>query len=332
MRRSISVTRRQVGRLALAGAMVAAAQTTLAQVWPGKTIRIVYPYAGGGVGDAIFRLLEPGLEQRFKQPFFIDNKAGAAGNIGTGDAVRAAPDGYTFLLAPTGNYSVNQYLFKLGFDPLSQLEPVVAIADAPLFAVVSPAVTATSLKQLSDQVRATGSRFNYGSPGAGSPSHLAGASFSLMHGNVVEHISFRGTAPMTQSMLANDVQMAFPTQLAVAAQLKAGRLRPLAVLSKQRMPDLPDVPTSAEAGFPDLVFGNWWVLSAPKGTDPAVINRLSTEIRQLLGEPEIKAKLVEMGQTPLGYGPAETAAFMRAEALKYKTLIERTGIRLDPTN
>ena len=330
MRTSNSVTRRQVGRVAIAAGLAAATGSTLAQTWPGKPIRIVYPYAGGGVGDAIFRLFEPSLEQRLKQSFFIENKAGAAGNIGTSDAVHATPDGYTFLLAPTGNYSVNQYLFKLGFDPLSQLEPVVAIADAPLLAVVSPGVTATSLKQLSDQVRATGSRFNYGSPGAGSPSHLAGASFSLMHGNAVEHISFRGTAPMTQSMLSNDVQMAFPTLLAVAAQVKAGKLRPLAVLSKQRIPELPEVPTAAEAGFPELLFGNWWVLSAPKGTAPSVISRLSTEIRQLMADPEIKRKLLDMGQVPLGYGPAETAAFMRAESTKYKTLIERTGIRLDP--
>ena len=330
MRTSNSVTRRQVGRVAIAAGLAAATGSTLAQTWPGKPIRIVYPYAGGGVGDAIFRLFEPSLEQRLKQSFFIENKAGAAGNIGTSDAVHATPDGYTFLLAPTGNYSVNQYLFKLGFDPLSQLEPVVAIADAPLLAVVSPGVTATSLKQLSDQVRAPGSRFNYGSPGAGSPSHLAGASFSLMHGNAVEHISFRGTAPMTQSMLSNDVQMAFPTLLAVAAQVKAGKLRPLAVLSKQRIPELPEVPTAAEAGFPELLFGNWWVLSAPKGTAPSVISRLSTEIRQLMAEPEIKRKLLDMGQVPLGYGPAETAAFIRAESTKYKTLIERTGIRLDP--
>ncbi len=330
MTTSNTMTRRQVGRVAIAAGMAAATGSALAQAWPSKTIRIVYPYAGGGVGDAIFRLLEQGLEQRFKQAFFIENKAGAGGNIGTGDVVRAAPDGHTFLLAPTGNYSVNQHLFKLGYDPLAQLDPVVALADAPLLVVVSPGVTATSLKQLSDQVRANGSRFNYGSPGAGSPSHLAGASFSLMHGNAVEHISFRGTAPMTQSMLANEVQMAFPTLLAVGAQVKAGKLRPLAVLSKQRIPELPDVPTAAEAGFPDLLFGNWWVLSAPKGTDPAVINRVSTEIRQLMADPEIKRKLVDMGQVPLAYGPTETAAFMRAESTKYKTLIERSGIRLDP--
>lgn len=324
------VTRRQFTQSAIAlGLGAGFAPSLLAQQgWPSKPIRIVYPYSGG-VGDAMFRLLEPALEQRFKQAFVIESKPGAAGNIGTAEAVRAAPDGHTFLLAPTGNYSVNQYLFKLNYDALAELEPVVAMADAPLIAVVAPNVTATSLKQLSEQVRVPGSRFNFGSPGAGSPSHLAGSSFSLMHGGVIEHISFKGTGPMVQAMLAGDVQLAFPTLLPVQGQLKAGRLRALAVLSKQRLPELPNVPTAAEAGFPDLVFGNWWVLSAPKGTDAAVINRVSTEIRQQLADPTIRARLAEMGNVTLGYGPGETAAFIRAEAAKYKTLIERTGIRLD---
>lgn len=321
--------RRKFAQFGLAFGAAALGPSGWAQGWPSRPIRIVYPYAGGGVGDAMFRFLEAGLEQRFAQAFFLDIKAGAAGNIGTGEVVRAAADGHTLLMAPTANNSVNQYLFKLGFDPLAQLEPVVAIADAPLLAVVGPGVTATSLRQFSEQVRAPGSRFNYGSPGAGSPTHLAGASFSLAHGSGMEHIAFKGTAPMVQSMLANDVQIAFPTLTPVLGQLKAGKLRALAVLAKQRLPELPDVPTTAEAGFPDLVFGNWWVLSAPKGTDPAVVNRLSTEIRQLLADPAVRAKFAEIGHVPLGYGPGETAAFVRAEAAKYKTLIERTGIRLD---
>lgn len=324
-----TISRRSLGRFGLAVGLASLGRSASAQAWPSRPIRVIYPYQGGGVGDAMIHLMEPVLEQRFKQAFFLDIKSGAAGNIGTAEAVRAAPDGYTLLMAPTANYSVNQYLFKLGFDPLTQLDPVVAIAEAPLIAVVGPGVTTSSLKQISEQVRAPGSRFNYGSPGAGSPTHLAGASFSLLHGNVMEHISFRGTAPMVQAMLSSDVQIAFPTLTPVLGQLKAGKLRALAVLSKQRLPELPDVPTAAEAGFPDLVFGNWWVLSAPRGTDPALINRLSAEIRQLLTDPAMRAKFGEIGHVPLGYGPAETAAFVRAEAGKYKSLIERTGIRLE---
>lgn len=320
---------RHLGRIALVVGLATLGQMAWAQAWPAKPIRIVSPYAAGGVGDTIFRLMAPALEERLGQRFVIDNKTGAAGNIGTSEVVRAAPDGYTFLLAPTANHAVNQHLFKLGFDPLTQLDPVGTIAEAPLIAVVGPAVTATSLKQLAAQVRSSGGKFNYGSPGAGSPTHLAGASFSLMNGNAMEHIGYRGTPPMVQALLAGDLQLAFPTLTPVAAQIKAGKLHALAVLSSQRMAELPNVPTAAEAGFPELVFGNWWVLSAPKGTDPAVIARLGNEIRQLLSDPAIKARLGEMGHVPLGLSPVETAAFVRAESAKYKTLIERTGIRLD---
>lgn len=325
----LRIDRRRLAQIALAFASAPLSTTTRAQSWPSRPVRVVYPYAGGGVGDAMFRFLEGPLRQKFGQAFFIDIKAGAGGNIGAADVARAAPDGHTLLMAPTANFSVNQYLFKLGFDPLAQLEPIATMANAPLLAVVGPDVPATSLRQLADLVRAPGSRFNYGSPGAGSPTHLAGASFALANGNTMEHIAFKGTAPMVQSMLAGDVQLAFPTLTPVLGQLKAGRLRALAVLARQRLPELPEVPSVVEAGFPDLVFGNWWMLAAPKGCDAAVVARLGTEVRQLLSDPAIQAKFAEIGHVPLVMTPAESAAFVRAEAAKFKTLIERTGIRIE---
>lgn len=325
----LRIDRRRLAQIALAFASAPLSTTTRAQSWPSRPVRVVYPYAGGGVGDAMFRFLEGPLRQKFGQAFFIDIKAGAGGNIGAADVARAAPDGHTLLMAPTANFSVNQYLFKLGFDPLAQLEPIATVANAPLLAVVGPDVPATSLRQLADLVRAPGSRFNYGSPGAGSPTHLAGASFALANGNTMEHIAFKGTAPMVQSMLAGDVQVAFPTLTPVLGQLKAGRLRALAVLARQRLPELPEVPSVVEAGFPDLVFGNWWMLAAPKGCDPAVVARLGAEVRQLLSDPAIQAKFAEIGHVPLVMTPAESAAFVRAEAAKFKTLIERTGIRIE---
>jgi len=321
--------RRRLAQIALVLAIAPPWTAARAQSWPSRPVRVVYPYAGGGVGDAMFRFLEGPLRQRFGQAFFLDIKAGAGGNIGASDVARAAPDGHTLLMAPTGNYSVNQYLYKLGFDPLAQFEPIATVANAPLLAVVGPQVAATSLRQLADLVRTPGSRFNYGSPGAGSPTHLAGASFSLAHGNAMEHIAFKGTAPMVQSMLAGDVQVAFPTLTPVLGQLKAGRLRALAVLARQRLPELPEVPSVVEAGFPDLVFGNWWLLAAPKGIDAAVVARLGAEIRQLLSEPAIQAKFAEIGHEPLIMSPGESAAFVRAEAAKFKSLIERTGIRIE---
>lgn len=321
-----------LGRCALVAAGTAAASSggrAFAQTWPGRPVRIVYPYQGGGVGDAMVHFMEPALEQRFKQAFFLETRPGAGGNIGTSEVVRAAPDGHTFVMGATANYAVNQYLYKLGYDPLTQLEPVVAVADAPLLAVVGPNVTATSLRQLAEQIRAPGARFNYGSPGAGSPTHLAGASFGLMLNSSMEHISFKGVAPMAQSMLSGDVQLAFPTLTVVSGHLKTGKLRALAVLSRQRLPDLPDVPTAAEAGFPELLFGNWWVLAAPRGTPSAIVQSLGDEVRQILRDPAIRARIGEMGHVPLGYDAAETASFVRGEAAKYRTLIERTGIRIE---
>jgi tripartite-type tricarboxylate transporter receptor subunit TctC len=322
------ITRRlAAGALGLACTLVLGVAS--AQDWPGKPIRIVSPYAAGGVGDTIFRLLSPALEARLGQRFLIDNKTGAAGNIGAQEVVRAAPDGYTFLMAPTANYVVNQHLFKLDFNALTQLDPVTTIATAPLIAVVGAKVTATTLQQFATQSKVPGTKFNFGSPGAGSPTHLAGAYFALAQANGMEHIAYRGTPPMTQALLAGDIQLAFPTLTPVVGQLKAGTLKAVAVMASQRLAELPNVPTAAEAGFPDMLFGNWWTLAAPKGTDTRILNRLHQEIRTLLADPAIVAKLLEIGHVPMGLGPAESSAFMRTESAQFKSLIDRTGIRVD---
>ena len=297
--------------------------------WPTKPVRIVSPYAAGGVGDVLFRIIGPALEAKLGQRFLMDNKTGAAGNIGTGEVINAKPDGYTFLIAPTANYAVNQHLFgNLNFDPVAQLDAVVTISEAPLIAVVGPNGPA-SLKELAQMVRSNPGKYNYGSPGSGSPTHLAGVSFSQLHGNTMMHIAYRGGPPMVMAMLAGDVQLAFPTVTTVATQLKAGKLKAVAVMGNQRIADLPGVPTAVEAGFPELLFGNWWVLAAPKGTDPKIVNRLSTEVRAILADPAIRAKLAEVGQTTLALGPQESTNFVRTESNRFKTLIERNGIKLE---
>ena len=326
--RTLSLNRRliscSIGLVCALGAGLATAQD-----WPSKPIRIVSPYAAGGVGDTIFRILAPTLEAKLGQRFVIDNKTGAAGNIGAQEVVRAAPDGYTFLMAPTANYAVNQHLFKLDFNPNTQLDPVVTIANAPLIAVVGSKVNASTLKQFAALAKAPGAKFNFGSPGAGSPTHLAGASFALSQANGMEHIAYRGTPPLTQALLAGDIQLAFPTLTPVVGQLKAGTLKAVAVMAAQRLSELPNVPTAAEAGFPDMLFGNWWTLAAPKGTDPKIMNRLHMEISTLLSEPAIVAKLLDIGHVPMGLSPAESVNFIRTESAQFKALIDRTGIRVD---
>ena len=295
--------------------------------WPDKPIRVVVPFAAGGVGDIIFRIISPHLETKLGQRFIIDNRTGAAGNIGTAEVVRAKADGYTLLFAPTASFAVNQHLFpNLGFDPVTQLEPVSVVSESPLIAVTSLSAPAT-LKDFVAQASANPRKYNYGSPGIGSPSHLAGVSFSQLAGNSMVHIGYRGAPPLSLAMMADEVQLTFATMASNGPQLKAGKLKAIAVMSKERLADLPGVPTSAEAGFPELTFGNWWVMAAPAGTDPKVVARLGTEIRAALADPATKAKLAEIGQVTLAMPPAESAAFIRAESARYKALIDRNGIK-----
>ena len=296
--------------------------------WPTKPIRVVYPYAAGGVGDAIFRVIGPALEGKFGQRFIVDNKTGADGKIGTLEVVNAKPDGYTLLMAPTANYSVNQHLFaNLGYDPIALLEPISLIAEAPLIAVTSMAGP-NSLKDFAQQASSNTNKFNYGSPGTGSPPQLAGALFSQLAGNSIEHIAYRGTPPMVMAMVGGDIQLAFGSWSAVGTQIKAGKIKPLATTGSQRFEEILNVPTTKEAGYPDLTITNWWILSAPKNIDPKIIQKLYAELKIILNDAQIKTKLLEIGHTSIGLGPKESAAFIRSESTKYKNLILKNAIKV----
>jgi tripartite-type tricarboxylate transporter receptor subunit TctC len=314
--------------LALVTPLAVAPAIGLAQDWPTKPIRVVIPFAAGSVSDAIFRTMSPGVEADLGQRFVVESKPGADGSIGTGEVVRAAPDGYTLLLGPTAVYAVIPHLFhNLGFDPLTALDPISLLADAPLLAVVGASVPASSLQDLARYVRASPGKYNYGSPGTGSPAHLTGAAFSQQTGNAIVYVPYKGTPPMVQALLAGDIQMAFPTWTGIIGPVKAGRLKVLAVMARERMAELPDVPTTVEAGFPQLVGGNWWVLSAPRGTSPRIIARLAAEFHKVLSDAAVRKRIGELGHVPIGSGPAETAAFLKSESARYKSIVELGGIK-----
>jgi len=313
--------------LAIAAAALAPS-IALSQEWPSRPIRVVIPFAAGSVSEAIFRTMAPGVEADLGQRFVVEAKPGADGAIGTNEVVRAAPDGYTLLLGPTAVYAVIPHLFpNLGFDPLAALDPVSLLADAPLLAVVGADVPVRSLDDLTRYVRASPGKYNYGSPGSGSPAHLTGAAFSQQTGNAVVYVPYKGTPPMVQALLAGDIQMAFPTWTGIIGPVKAGKLRVLAVMSRERMAELPDVPTTVEAGYPQLVGGNWWVLSAPHGTSPRILSRLADEFRKVLADAAIRKRIGELGHLPIGLTPAETAAFLKSESARYKSIVERGGIK-----
>jgi tripartite-type tricarboxylate transporter receptor subunit TctC len=300
------------------------------QVWPSKPIRVIYPYSAGGVGDTSFRIITATIETKIGQRFVIESRPGAAGNIGTAEVARATPDGYTLLIAPTASYSVNQFLFSnLGFDPLVAFEPISIYADAPLVVLVNSSVPVKNLKELVDFARANPGKLNFGSPGTGSPSHLTGELLSQITGRALVYIPYKGTPPMVQGLLANDIQLFIATLGGNIAHVRAGRLHLLAVTGKERMSEIPDVPTTAEAGFPELLASNWWGLAAPRGTDRSIVERLAAEVRSALADPANRKRIGELGMTPVGSTPGEFAAHMRAEAERWKSVIARGGIKAE---
>jgi len=230
--------------------------------------------------------------------------------------------------SPTAVYAVTPHMFRnLGFDPLTALDPISLLADAPLLAVIAAGVPANSLQELAQYVRASPGKFNYGSPGSGSPAHLTGAAFSQQTGNSMVYVPYKGTPPMVQALLAGDIQVAFPTLTGIIGPVKAGKLRVLAVMAHQRMAELPDVPTTVEAGFSQLVAGNWWVLAAPRGTNSRIIERLAAEFRTALAEPSVRKRVSDFGHVAIGLAPAETAVFLKSESARYKFIVELGGIK-----
>jgi tripartite-type tricarboxylate transporter receptor subunit TctC len=314
----------------IAGLFTLASCTALAQDYPSKPIRLIIPYAAGSVAEVLFRSMMPALEPRLGQRFIIDARPGADGNIGMGEAARAAPDGYTLVLAPTANFAVLDHLAKnLPFNALTSFEPVSMIAETWPLCTVGPDVPARNLKELADYVKANPGKYNYGSQGTGSPTHLIGAAFSQMTGNSMVHIPYKGTPPMITALLAGDIQVTFASMTAVLPMLKAGKLRAIAAIGRERQAELPDLPTSVEQGFPQLVMSNWWVVAAPKGTPGRAIDRLAAELRASLKEPEVRKRFTDVGHIPTGMTPAETAAFLKSESARYKGIVEAGNIKLE---
>lgn len=312
----------------VAGLIALGPAASLAQDWPNKPIRVVIPFAAGSVSEALFRTMSPRIEASLGKRFVVESKPGADGTIGTGEVVRAAPDGYTLLLGPTAVFAVTPHLFRnLGYDPLTALDPISLLADAPLLAVVGANVPAKSLQELARYVRSNPGKFNYGSPGSGSPAHLTGAAFSQQTGNSMVYVPYKGTPPMVQALLADDIQVAFPTLTGIIGPVKAGKLKVLAVMARERMAELPEIPTTIEAGFPQLVGGNWWVLAAPHGTNSRIIERLAAEFRGAITDASVRKRLGDLGHVSVGLAPAETAVFLKSESARYKSIVELGGIK-----
>lgn len=299
------------------------------QDYPSKPIRLVIPYGPGSLADAVPRLIQPALEQKLGQRIVIEHRPGAGGNVGTQAVVSSPADGYTLVMAATNNLVINQFVFRdMKFDPLADLAPVSLIAEVPLILQAHPSVPSSSLREFIEHARANPGKLNYGSPSTGTIPHLAMEIFARAANLKLTHVPFKGGAPAVNALLANDIQALLIGYATTAGQVRAGQVRPVAVASVARLHALPNVPTFAEAGFPDVaaaVPSNWWGMAAPKGTPHAVVQRLAREIREALQVPETQAKYHDLGLTPVGSTPAEFAAGLPEQARKWEAVLRVLG-------
>ena len=299
-----------------------------AESYPSKPIKIVVPFAVGGIADTFSRAIGAKLGEAWGQPVVVENKAGAGGNIGADFVAKSAPDGYTLVMGNIGTHAVNQSLFKsMPYDPLRDFVPIAHVLDAEGLLVVSPAVNAKTVPELIALARSQPGKMTYASGGLGTTSHLAGELFKSMAKVDIVHVPYKGNSPAITDLLGGQTQMIFATMPTVLPQVKAGRLRALAVIGPARTSAL-DVPTVAES-LPGFEVSNWIGLFAPAGTPPEIVARLNAEVQKVMRSPEIEKRLETEGAKFIPTTPQSFAAFQRAEAEKWARAIHEAHIKVE---
>lgn len=318
-------------RTLLAAPLAFAGAGARAETWPARPLRLVLPFPPGGTADVLGRLVADRLAAALGQPVVVDNRPGASGNIAAEAVARAAADGYTLLLGTQGTHAANAALFqRLPFDPLRDFTPIAPLALVPNILVVHPGLPVHTLEEFIAHARANPGRLRFGSSGSGTSIHLAGEMFKARTGVEMEHVPYRGSAPAQNDLVAGRIELMFELLPGTLGQIRAGAVRPIAVASRVRMAALPEVPTFIEAGLPDFVTGAWFGLFAPAGTPEPIVRRLAAAMAEMTGpNGTLIGRLAELGAEPLHAGPAEFAAFVRAEAARWAEIVRRSGARLD---
>jgi tripartite-type tricarboxylate transporter receptor subunit TctC len=299
-----------------------------AQAYPSRPVRIIVGFPPGGPADFLARLIGQSLAERLGQPFIVENRPGASGNIGTEAVIRSPADGHTLLLVVPGNTVSDSLYDKLSFSFLRDTAPVSGISNGPLVMEVNPALPVHSVPEFIAYAKANPGKVNYASPGIGATIHLSGELFKLMTGIDMIHVPYRGNAPAVTDLIAGQVQMMFADTPSSIEHVRAGKLRALAVTTAARSEILPQVPTVSEF-LPGFVASNWFGVAAPRNTPPDVIDKLNTEINLVLAEPKIKARLADLGAVALVGSPADFGRLIAAEAEKWGKVVRTIGIKAD---
>ncbi|MBB2919762.1 Bug family tripartite tricarboxylate transporter substrate binding protein [Cupriavidus alkaliphilus] len=319
--------------LACASALAAAlsaAPAAQAQTWPERPLRLVVPFAAGGATDVLGRLLAVGLGEKLGQSVVVENKPGASTVIGATQVAKSAPDGYTLLLAASTTLTLNPAIRQqLGYDPIKSFTPLGLVADMSLVLVANPDTQIASLKDLVTQAKANPDKFSYGSFGTGSSVHFGAEMLKTATGIRMVHVPFNGSAPSLTALAGGQVQVAVDTVVATLPLIKGGKIRPVAVLSPQRLPALPQVPTVAESGYPGFQMGTWFALMAPAGLPAPVQQKLEKALADVANAPATKARMVELALTPAYGNGAAVKARVEKELPEMRAVAARADIRAE---
>jgi tripartite-type tricarboxylate transporter receptor subunit TctC len=304
--------------------------TATAQTYPSKAVRVIVPFAAGGSGDVIGRLIASKLGEGLGQPVVVDFKPGAGSTLGTDMVAKSPPDGYTIMVTSLTTMAINATLYsKLPYDTLKDLAPVSLIVSVPNMLVANHALQANTVQELIALAKSKPGQLNYASSGSGTTAHLAGQMFNMAAGLDLVHVPYKGAGPAIVDLLGGHVLMLFDNMPSVQPQVSAGKLKAIAVTSARRSPALPNVPTFAESGLADFEVNTWWVVLAPAGTPKQIIARLNSEVVKALNNAGVRESFLGLGAEPAPGTPEECAAQVKAEVDKWAAIVKATGARVD---
>jgi len=317
-------------RTLLALAVAVSTSRAAAQVYPTKPIRLIVPFPPGGGTDILARVLGNRLSQTFGQPVVVENKPGAGGNIGVDAVAKAAPDGYTLVLGQTSNLAINPTLYpRLPYDPLKDLAPIAFVASAPLVLVVRSGSPYHTLADIITAAKAKPESITFASPGSGTVAHLTGELLQREAGVKFQHVPYKGSAQAFNDLLGGSVELFMASVPTALSFIKGGRLRPIVVTAKNRVSELPDVPTVVEAGYPGTEAATWFGLLARAGTPAPVIARLASETDRALDAPDVREKIAAEGAEVLRGAPEQFVSLLKAEIEKWGRVVRESGAKVD---
>ena len=317
-------------RIVLALAVALAASAAAAQTWPSKPVKFIIPSGQGGTIDPLSRFVADAYSKAFGQGFVVENRPGAQGNTGIAGIAKADPDGYTIGLAASSMISINPHLYPtMPYDPRKELKGIVMVGDVPNILVVHPDLPVKTLAEFTAYARANVGKLNFGSTGNGSSMHLAGELFKAQTGTFMLHIPYKVPADATNDLMAGRTQLMFQLMTGIQAQVKAGRVRAIAVLSEKRWPGLPDVPTTAEQGMPQLQSSVWFAVVAPAGFPSAIVDRINAETNKMLADPAFRDRVQALGAAPMGGSPDDYQTRFDAAYARWAEVVKRSGAKID---